>query len=128
MLIGIGCLPKTTQTIPRDLTDAQVSDMLLRVVVDEHSHSLEEHPEDAYRIWDCFNQNGAVAQFQIFKNERYLRVCDLGNGEIGFQIVDRVGKVFKERTAYIKENCNCLGDVFKYASRKGYVRFTGPIQ
>jgi hypothetical protein len=102
--------------------------MLLRVVVDEYSHALEEHPLDAPRGRECFNQNGPAAQWQIWKNERYLQVCEIGEGEIGFRIVDRVGKVFKEKTAYIKNNCKCINDAFKYAESQGYIKFTGTLQ
>jgi hypothetical protein len=68
-------------------------------------------------------------QFQIHPRERYLRVCivDEEVGTIGFQIVDIVGRVAKERTAYIKEELTCVKDVLNYVAKRGWHKFTGPL-
>lgn len=68
-------------------------------------------------------------QFQIEKNKRYLRVCiiDEQAGLIGFQIVDIVNRIAKERTAYIKENIRCIQDLLKYIRQMGYPRFKGSL-
>lgn len=68
-------------------------------------------------------------QFQIEPKKRYLRVCiiDEAAGLIGFQIVDMVGKVAKERTAYIKESIHNIQDLLKYIREMGYPRFKGPL-
>lgn len=111
------------------LTDSQIEQMLSNVVVDSHSHALEEHPNSAPLVHECLNEKGAYMSFQIFPKERYLRICivDEELGIIGFQIVDIVGKFAKERTAYIKEDLRCIKDVLNYVAKKGWTKFTGPL-
>lgn len=120
--------PSKVQVASQELADAQISDMLQRVVVDEYSHALEEHPLEAPLVWDCLNKNGPNMQFVIWPKQRYLQVCTIDDETIGFRIVDIVDKQAKELTAYIKDNCKCMKDVIKYANRKGYSRFTGTLQ
>lgn len=68
-------------------------------------------------------------QFQIEPKKRYLRVCivDEDLGLIGFQIVDIVNKIAKERTAYIKDGITNIRGVLDYVGRQGYARFKGPL-
>lgn len=104
--------------------------MLLKVVVDPaYSHALEEHPYDAPIIWDCMAKKGAYMQFQIEPHKRYLRVCVIDEvvGIIGFQIVDIVNRVAKERTAYIKDEIHNVRQLLDYAERNHYPRFKGPL-
>lgn len=109
--------------------DADIADILSRVVVDDYSHALEEHPNTAPLVHECMRNNGPYMQFQIFKGERYLRICivDEEKGLIGFQIVDIVGKEAKELTAYIKDNCKCIQDVLRYVAKMRYPRFKGVL-
>jgi len=98
------------------------------VVVDPtYSHAVEEHGEQALLVRECLKRDGPYVTFQIDPGRRYLRVCILEDQSIGFQIVDAVGKMMKERTAYIKDNFTCIKDIFDYARRMGYPRFTKPI-
>lgn len=94
-----------------------------------YSHALEEHPEDAPIVWECFAQKGAYIQFQIEAKKRYLRVCiiDEINGILGFQIVDIINKAAKERTAYIKDRLHNIRELLEYAKQNHYPRFTGPL-
>lgn len=98
-------------------------------MIDSHSHALEEHPNTAPLVHECMKDKGPYMQFQINKNERYLRIClvDEEAGQIGFQIVDIVGKEAKELTAYVKNNVNSIRDVLDYALRNGYCRFKGSL-
>ena len=112
------------------LTDAEIGGLLTAVVIDPaYSHALEEHPIDAPVVRECFNQKGAYMQFQIEPKHRYLRVCLIDEvvGIIGFQIVDIVDKVAKERTAYIKEEIHSIKQLLEYIRRLGYPRFTGGL-
>lgn len=110
--------------------DLEIDNMLTNVVLDPaYSHALEEHPLDAPIVQQCFAQKGAYMQFQIEPKKRYLRVCivDEAKGLIGFQIVDIVNRVAKERTAYIKDKITCIRELLDYVRRMGYPRFTGPL-
>lgn len=112
------------------LTDDDIAGMLQRVVIDpEYSHALTEHPNSAPIVHECLSEKGAYMQFQIDPKKRYLRVCIIDEelGIIGFQIVDIINRVAKERTAYIRENMTCIKDVLKYVSRNGYTKFNGPL-
>lgn len=102
--------------------------MLNNIVVDPaYSHAVEEHPNSAPIVRTCMENKGPFVQFQIRKGQRYLRVCAIDDSTFGFQIVDRVGKVFKERTAYIKDNCVKVKEVFDYARKQGFPKFTGDL-
>lgn len=104
--------------------------MLQRVVIDsEYSHALEDHPNSSPIVHKCLAEKGAYMQFQISPKKRYLRVCIIDEelGVIGFQIVDIVNRVAKERTAYIKENMTCIKDVLRYVGRNGYSKFNGSL-
>lgn len=116
--------------MPRELTDKEIAGLLTAVVVDPaYSHAMEEHPDTAPLVEECLNTKGAYAQFQIEPKRRYLRVCLIDEvvGIIGFQIVDIVDKVAKERTAYIKEEIHSLKQLFQYIKKMGYPKFTGPL-
>lgn len=121
------------QAISSDINevyDAEIDSLLSNVVVDpSYSHALEEHPNSAPLVHECMKNQGPYMQFQIHKDERYLRVCiiDEDKGTIGFQIVDIVERVAKERTAYVKNGFNSIRDVLDYAARRGYCRFKGPL-
>lgn len=109
--------------------DPDIADMLNNVVIDEYSHALEEHPNSAPLVHECMRNKGPYIQFQIHQNERYLRICliDENKGIIGFQIVDIVENVAKEKTAYIKKGLKCIKDIFDYAGRNNLVRFKGGL-
>ena len=106
-------------------TWSEEMDLLLRaVVIDKtYSHALIEHPDSAEIVWNCFADKGAYITFQIEPGKRFLRVCLVNDTTVGFQIVDIVGKVAMEKTAYIKEGIKCLKELFEYAKRMGYPRF-----
>jgi len=104
--------------------------MLQNVVIDPaYSHAEEEHPDTVAVVRDCFNTKGAYMQFQIWPKQRYLRICIIDDilGLIGFQIVDIVDKVAKERTCYIKEGIKTIKDLLEYVRRMGYPRFKGAL-
>ena len=112
------------------MTESTIANLLNNVIVDPaYSHALEEHPDTAPLVRECLGTKGAYMQFQIRPRERYLRVCIVDEvlGLIGFQIVDIVDRVAKEKTAYIKENIHCIKDILSYAQKMGYVRFKGPL-
>lgn len=117
-------------TEPEVTYDSEMSKILSNVVIDPaYSHALEEHPNSAPLVHECMKNQGPYMQFQIHKNERYLRVCiiDEDTGKIGFQIVDIVNKVAKERTAFVKDGMKTIRDVLDFAARRGYIRFKGSL-
>jgi hypothetical protein len=119
-------IEQTTNT----LTDTEIAYILTNVVIDPaYSHAIEEHPDTAPMVRDCLAQKGAYMQFQIQQNKRYLRVCliDENAGVIGFQIVDIIDKVAKERTAYVKETISNIKQLLDYVGKMGYPRFKGPL-
>lgn len=114
----------------KPLNDSQIYELLTtNVVIDSYSHAMEEHPIEAPIVHACFDQKGPYIQFQVEPKKRYLRVCliDPDNGILGFQIVDIVNKIAKERTAYIKDRITSLKDLFDYARKMGYTKFTGKL-
>lgn len=125
-------LPPTTSSSTASLNIPTVSDpiieqMLNKVVVDSYSHALEEHPNTAPKVWECLHKKGPYMQFQVIPGKRYLRICLIDDDTIGFQIVDIVGKVAKERTAYIKDEIRSLPELLRWAIRRGYCRFKGAL-
>lgn len=119
-----------TDSTASQLTDADIADILSRVTIDPaYSHALAEHPDSAPLVHECMNEKGPYMQFQIDPKKRYLRVCiiDEDAGLIGFQIVDIVGRVAKERTAYVKDGFKTIRDVLDWAGRRGYCRFKGAL-
>lgn len=123
-------IPSIMAPMVTSLSDMELSDALSKVVIDPtYSHAMEEHPVDAPIVRKCFEQKGAYMQFQVQRNRRYLRVCLINEtaGLVGFQIVDIVDKVAKEKTAYIKESIKNIRDLLNYADRMGYPRFRGPL-
>lgn len=107
--------------------DENMQLLLENVVIDDYSHAMERHPETAMLVRDCFTQKGAYATFQVEKNKRYIRICLIDQQTIGFQVVDIVGKIAKERTAYIKDNMRSIQQVLDDMWNKGYPRFKGPL-
>jgi len=109
------------------VSDPVIEQMLNKVVVDSYSHALEEHPNSAPKVWECLHKNGPYMQFQVIPGKRYLRICLIDDETIGFQIVDIVGKIAKERTAYIKDEIRSLPELLKWAFNRGYCRFKGVL-
>jgi hypothetical protein len=100
----------------------------LAVVVDpSYSHADIKHPTEAPVVRNCFDKNGAYQTFNVSQN-RWLRVCITERGQFGFQIVDLVGREYKELTAYIRQDLKCRGDLVEYVKRVGYSRFKGVIR
>lgn len=121
-------IPLTKTTI--ELTDLEIESLLTNVMIDEkYSHALEEHALEAPIVRDCLSKKGAYMAFQIVPKHRYLRVCliDEVAGIIGFQIVDIVNRVAKERTCYIKDTIHSIRDLLEYVRKLGYPRFKGPL-
>ena len=117
-------------SLPTIQQELDIENMLANVVIDPaYTHALEEHPQDAPIVRECLAQRGAYMQFQIERNKRYLRVCiiDETAGVIGFQIVDIVNRIAKERTAYIKDTICNIKELLDYVGKNGYVRFKGPL-
>lgn len=109
------------------VSDPVIEQMLNKVVVDSYSHALEEHPNSAPKVWECMHKNGPYMQFQVIPGKRYLRICLIDDETIGFQIVDIVGKIAKERTAYIKDEIRTLPDLLRWVGQRGYCRFKGAL-
>lgn len=118
--------PLVLSDIPT-VSDPAMEQLLNNVVVDSYSHALEEHPNSAPRVWECLHKNGPYMQFQIIPGKRYLRICVIDDETIGFQIVDIVGKVAKERTAYIKDGISNIRQLLDWAFKRGYCRFKGAL-
>lgn len=112
------------------ILESELQQIMTRVTIDPtYSHALEEHPQDAPIVRECLEKQGPYMQFQVQKNKRYLRVCiiDEKAGLIGFQIVDIIGKIAKERTAYIKDEIRNIKDLLDYVGKMGYPRFKGDL-
>jgi len=110
--------------------DEEVNIMLQSVVIDpNYSHAMEpgKHADTAPIVHKCLSEKGQYAAFEVDKGKRYLRVCLIDEHTIGFQIVDIINKVAKEKTAYIREDCKCIQDVFDYIRRMHWTRFTKPF-
>lgn len=110
--------------------NVEIAKILNNVIIDPaYSHALEEHPNSAPLVHECMKNQGPYMQFQIHKNERYLRVCiiDEDAGKIGFQVVDIVNNEAKELTAFVKNGMKNIRDVLDFAARRGYVRFKGSL-
>lgn len=108
--------------------NADIDLIMQTVVVDpKYSHALQEHPDTAPKVWDCFKSKGQYAAFQVIPGKRFLRVCQLDDITFGFQIVDIVGKTAMEKTAYIKDGMKCAKELFDYVRRMGYPKFTKPF-
>lgn len=134
LLIFLGGLvaPKSqkisTQTIfePIRVDNSTISN----VVIDpEYSHAISRHPiEDVATIRKCMAEKGPYMSFKIDEN-RYLRTCIISEEEglIGFQIVDIVDRIAKEKTAYIKDRIKNVHQLLEYIAEKGYSRYLGPI-
>lgn len=130
MAMGLFVLVYLNGLIDNTVWDYDTHNALQNVVIDpEYSHAMEEHPESALIVRKCLKDKGAYMTFQIEPNKRYLRVCIINErwGQIGFQIVDIVNRIAKERTAYIKEECTSIKDVLNYVKKNGYIRFKGPL-
>lgn len=122
--------PSLGQETKKEISDPEIARILTAVAIDPaYSHALEEHPEDAPLVRECLNRDGPYMQFQIIPKQRYLRVCviDSDKGVIGFQIVDIINKVAKERTAYIKDSIHNIRELLDYVGRQGYCRFKGTL-
>lgn len=116
-------------SLDESVTDAELADALANAVVidPDYSHAAEEHPDTYQSVRDCFDTKGQYVAFQVTPKKRWLRVCLVDATTVGFQIVDAVGRELKERTAYIKDGIKSLKELFEYAKRMGYPRFTGPF-
>lgn len=110
------------------MTEMEIAQALSLVTLDPtYTHALEEHPDTAPLVRSCLDRNGPYMQFQIIPKQRYLRVCIIDDGIIGFQIVDIVNRVAKERTAYIKDTIHNIKELLRYAEKLGYPRFKGVL-
>ena len=120
-------VPNSAEPALADVWNEEINLAMQAVVVDpSYSHALEEHPDEAPIVWDCLASKGQYVAFQVDPGRRYLRVCLIDDETIGFQIVDFVGKKMMEKTAYIRDELKCVKDIFDYARRMGYARFTKP--
>lgn len=120
---GVRPLSSDLHTID-ELIDA---DFVHRVVVDDYSHALEEHPNSAPIVRQCFENKGPMVTFVVYKNERWLQVCKIDAKTFGFRLVDKVGKEYKELTAYIKDNFKCDADVWNYQRIRNLIKFNGSL-
>lgn len=100
------------------------------VVIDpEYSHADAKHDVEAEIVHKCINEKGAYMTFQVEPKKRYIRACIIDEevGLIGFQIVDIVDNIAKEKTAYIKDKIRNIKQLLNYMERNGYCRFKGEL-
>lgn len=91
-------------------------------VVYAGSHADLKHPSDSEFVHQCIDKGRPTMIFLAFGSDnRYLRMCDLGNGKVGIQVLDKIGEQFKERTAYIKNNLHSLRDAMRWAQDSGHI-------
>lgn len=121
-------VPNSVELVPAVVWNEKVDLAMREVIIDPaYSHALEEHPDTAPIVWECMKSKGPYITFQVDPGRRYLRVCLIDDKIFGFQIVDYVGKKMMEKTAYIRDELKTVKDLFDYARRNGYPRFTKPI-
>ena len=99
------------------------------VIVDDYSHSELEHPLDQPVVRKCLDDPHTWKQdFRTTTSGRFLRVCWDDQRHIVFQVIDRVGQLLKEKTAYIRKDFHTPTDVVKYVERVGYSRIKGGLR
>jgi hypothetical protein len=103
-----------------------IAGLLLATTITLSSHAVTRHGSEALNIRDCLDRNG---DFQVWKStqfdNQFFRVCELGNGKFGLQIVREEGGVLHEVTAFVKGN-GSWGELVKYLSRIA-TRFNGGL-
>ena len=98
------------------------------VIVDDYSHSAIEHPLDQPTVRRCLSDKNTLKQdFTTPQPGRYLRTCYDGQ-HVVFQVIDRVGSVLKEKTAYIRGDFRNMSDVTRYVDRVNYYRIPGGLK
>ncbi len=100
---------------------AMVIPMYISVVNNGNNHAIEKHGLDTVmNVQYCLNQKGELQLWQ--KDNRFARLCELGNNLYGIEIVEKNGNVFEHITAFIKEKLHSLSQVENYLSNTGYIR------
>jgi hypothetical protein len=110
-------------------TDFEEVVLVTNVIVDpNYSHADERHPKEAPLVRRCLDQRGPYMNFLVDRAlQRYLRVC-IGDGWVGFQIVDKIKGKFFERTAYFRSGMKTIQDLNRYIRNSTYTRYKGLIQ
>lgn len=105
----------TEAVASEEWAEASTGLVFTKVIVDEYSHAAKEHPEDMPAVRNCLNSGQTWKRIYRAPDwkDRYLRVCYDGR-DIIFQIVDKIGKVFKERTAYIRDDISDLNQLREF--------------
>ena len=86
----------------------------LFVGVQTKSHAVIRHGDDAIAIRKCLNDNGEYMIWQsLTQDNKFFRVCELGPGRFGLQIVQCIVGGTCEKTAFIKGNGTWL-ELLKY--------------
>lgn len=74
------------------------------VVVGKYSHGNAKHA-DAPLVRACLKDRGTRMQWQSGLNKnRYIFICNFGDGRYGFQVAEVIGDKLEEITAYIKHD------------------------
>jgi putative hemolysin len=84
------------------------------------SHGLEHHGEAAAMVRDCIAKKGPAQTWEDPDGHR-IQICQLPNGQIGFQVEVKRDGVFKPITEYIKQRFHSLADVARYMRNGGAV-------
>lgn len=111
----------TTELSSAKVQNLELDQALRAVVVDlSYTHAHVEHPDTAPIVRECLKKNGEYLILEVDPWNRYIRVCLIDPTTIGFQIVDIVGRIAKERTAYIKDSIKNINELFDFAAKNGY--------
>jgi putative hemolysin len=70
-------------------------------------------------------KNGGIMKFKNPSEGTVLEFCKLPDGRIGFRFWKFINNSWKETTAFVKDNFNCVTDVLKWASKNGFFKWTG---
>jgi len=87
----------------------------------ERSHAAKHGESVAEQVRHCLHNDGPVQVWRRGSN-RYLHLCDLGDGRYGLQVIDRTRNGYDEITAFIKDKMCRLSQVEGYLQNSGAVR------
>ena len=110
-------IPQKQNNLLKNLLIAILIAILAAVAVETCTHAVAKHGNEALNIRDCLGKNG---EFQVWKSlqfdNQFFRICDLGKGKFGLQIVRLENGVWREVTAFIKGD-GSWGQLVKYLGR-----------
>lgn len=72
------------------------------IEIEYNRHATDKHGVEAEQARDAFLNCGDVKYFKLRYQDRYARICNLGDGWFAFQEIRRIGKkVYVEVSSYI---------------------------